>query len=50
MNELVEIKGTPEIPDSWDYDSSVAITKPNLYKLKNLTIDIINELYIAREQ
>ena len=50
MNELVEIKGTPTIPDSWDYDSSVAITKPNLYKLKNLTIDIINELYIAREQ
>ena len=50
MNELVEIKGTPEIPDSWDYDSSVAITKPNLYKLKNLTLDIINELYIAREQ
>ena len=50
MNELIEIKGTPTIPDSWDYDSSVAITKPNLYKLKNLTIDIINELYIAREQ
>jgi len=31
LNELIEIKGTPTIPDSWDYDSSVAITKPNLY-------------------
>ena len=50
MNELVEIKGTPKIPDNWDYNTSVEKTKTFVYKRKNIENDIYEELYIAREK
>ena len=50
MNELVEIKGTPEIPDNWDYNTSVEKTKTFIYKRNTITHDIYEELYIAREK
>ena len=50
MNELIEISGTPEIPDNWDYDTSVEKTKTFVYKRKNIENDIYEELYIAREK
>ena len=50
MNELIEIQGTPTLPDSWDYNTSVGKTKAFVYKRKNITHDIYEELYIAREK
>ena len=50
MNELIEISGTPEIPDNWDYNTSVEKTKAFVYKRKNIENDIYEELYIAREK
>jgi hypothetical protein len=39
----------PEIPDKWVYEDSIQKVKPKILKWKNLTKDIISELYIARE-
>jgi|TARA_R100000501_G_C2607462_1_gene102825 site-specific DNA-cytosine methylase len=47
--ELVEVK-KPIIPKDWDYDESVKTVKTFVYKWKNLTTDIISELYVAREK
>ena len=52
MNELIVIEPTetlPTVPDNWDYDTSVEKTKTFIYKWKNLTDDIKEELWIARE-
>ena len=52
MNELIVIEPTdalPIVPDNWDYDMSVEKTKTFFYKWKNLTDDIKEELWIARE-
>ena len=52
MNELIVIEPTdvlPTVPDDWDYDTSVEKTKTFFYKWKNLTNDILDELWIARE-
>ena len=49
-NALVKLnKQIPEIPESWDYDESINKTKGNLYKWRNITEDIIFELWVARE-
>jgi len=40
----------PEIPEFWDYDSSVKKVKTVIYKWKNLTEEIAEELYVAREK
>ena len=53
MNELIVIEPTntlPTVPDSWDYNTSVEKTKTFFYKWKNLTDDIKEELWIAREK
>ncbi len=53
MNELIVIEPTdalPVVPDNWDYDISVEKTKTFFYKWKNLTDDIKEELWIAREK
>lgn len=34
---------------NWDYDDSVKKMKPKIYKLKNLTLEIYRELWIARK-
>ena len=52
MNELIVIEPTdalPVVPDNWDYDISVEKTKTFFYKWKNLTDDIKEELWVARE-
>ena len=52
MNKLVPIQKLPppEMPKEWNYDKSVKKTKTFIYKWKNLTIEILNELYIARDK
>lgn len=40
---------TPEIPDDWDYYESVTQVRTFVYKWKNLTVKLANELWIARE-
>lgn len=49
MNDLVVIKQTPKLPEKWDYDVSVKKVKGFIYKWKNLTEELVNELYIARD-
>ena len=39
----------PTLPDDWDYNISVERTKTFFYKWKNLTNDILEELWVARE-
>jgi len=50
MKGLVVINQTPKVPENWDYEASVARVKPLIYKWKNLTMEIVNELWIAREK
>lgn len=49
MRELVPVIEKPELPEHWDYDESVKKVINFVYKWKNLTIEILEELYIARE-
>jgi DNA modification methylase len=39
----------PILPDEWNYDESVTKMKRLIYKWTNLTRDVANELWIARE-
>lgn len=39
----------PEIPNEWDYGESIKKAKGVLYKWKGLTIEIAQELWVARE-
>jgi len=49
-NELIPVTlETPPIPTDWDYNQSVKKIRTFVYKWKNLTIEIANELWIARE-
>ena len=48
-NELVVIPQTPQIPDKWSYDESVAGIKNVILNWKNLTVDLATNLWIARE-
>src|ERR1035437_9868527 len=50
MNELVIIDQKPLIPSNWNYDDSVSKMKLALYKWKNMTVEMANELWIAKEQ
>jgi len=50
MTDLIKVEITkPKIPIDWDYDKSVKKVKGFIYKLKNLTLEIVDELLIARE-
>lgn len=50
MSDLVKIDIIkPEIPKEWNYDESVKKVKRLGFKWKNLTIEILKELYVARE-
>lgn len=40
----------PNIPENWDYDESIEKVKDFIYKWKNLTIEILCELYVAHEK
>lgn len=46
--DLVKLQ-KPNLPLTWDYDSSVNDTKGSIYKWKNITENIAYELWIARE-
>jgi len=51
MKNLIEHEtGIPKIPEFWDYDASVKKVKVFIYKLKTLTKEIANELWVAREK
>ena len=39
----------PSLPDIWDYKESVEKMKRLIYKWRNLTRDVANELWTARE-
>ncbi len=40
----------PIIPKNWDYNESVARVQPLIFKWKALSVEIANELWIAREK
>lgn len=40
----------PKIPEKWDYNESVKQIKSVIYKWKSLTVELAQELYIAREK
>jgi len=51
MSDLVKIETfKPEIPKEWNYDESVKKVRRLGFKWKNLTLEILEELYIAREK
>lgn len=45
-----ETRNPPTIPFAWDYDASVGEVKQLVYKWKNITLEIADELFIAREK
>jgi len=47
---IVDKLEKPVIPDNWDYDESVEKTIQIINKWKNITVEFLNELYIAREK
>lgn len=49
MNELIPVSIQTKLPKDWDYNSSVQTVKQQVYKWKSLSIDIFEELWIARE-
>jgi len=49
MGELI-LYEKPNLPDEWNYDESVNKLKPVIYKWKNLSQEMIEELWIAREK
>jgi len=50
MSDLIKIETSkPEIPENWDYETSIEKVKSIVYKWKNLTFEILRELWIARE-
>ena len=48
-NELVSLQETPKIPSNWNYEISVKKVRQTMYKWKNLTTELAQELWIARE-
>ena len=38
------------LPKDWSYEKSVEKMKPLVYKWRNMTAEILNELWIAREK
>lgn len=47
---LIVVEQLPLIPEDWDFEDSVAKTKQLVYRWKNLTLEMVTELYIAREK
>lgn len=50
MKNLVQIDASPHLPEKWDYDSSVRKVKTAIYKWKNLTVEVAEDLWVAREK
>ena len=49
MNDLMPVSINTKLPAKWDYDTSVKSVEQQVFKWKNLSTDILNELWIARE-
>lgn len=49
MKKELVLVTEPQLPEKWDYEESVKKVKQIIYKWKNLTIEIAQELKIARE-
>ena len=49
MNELQPFFNEPKLPLKWDYDESVKKVKSLIFKWKNLTEELFNELELARK-
>ena len=49
INKEIIIFEKPKIPTQWSYNQSVKKVKVLVYKWKNLTAEVVNELFIARE-
>lgn len=45
-----EVREPPRQPRYWDYDASVTQVQQALYKWKNLTLEVADELYNARRE
>ena len=48
--ELVTINESPQLPDIWNYEDSISKIQPLIIRWKELTIEIVTELWIAREK
>jgi len=49
MKKEIIVLEKPKIPIKWDYNQSIKKVKVLVYKWKNLTVEVVNELFIARE-
>ena len=50
MIDLAKIETTVTVvPEGWDYDESVEKVKVFVYKWKNMTVEMLDELLVARE-
>jgi len=50
MNELQPIFDKPKLSIKWDYRESVNKAKGLIFKWKNVTEELFNELWVAREK
>ncbi len=50
MKELTPISINTKLPENWNYESSVSKVQQKIYKWKNLSVEILEELWIAREK
>jgi N6-adenosine-specific RNA methylase IME4 len=48
MNEII-LYDKPNLPEEWNYDESVNKVEPLVYKWKYLSLEMMTELWIARE-
>jgi len=48
MDELVKLS-KPQLPTNWQYETSIKFVSETIFKWKNLTVDVAQELWIARE-
>jgi len=50
MQELVAIEQKPTPPNNWNYEESVGKVKGFFYSWKKMTVEMANELWVAREK
>lgn len=50
MKRQNEVQAIPNVPPEWNYEESIIRVKPLVYKWKNITVDVAQELYVAREK
>jgi hypothetical protein len=51
MDEILAYNySNPEIPDNWEYGKSVKKVKKLVIKWKSISVEILHELYVAKQQ